>query len=338
MTNLLQICQDGCNYIGVAAPTSIVGNTNDETAVRCLAAADAAGNSVFRRSPGGWVSMVREYDFFTKSMGPYDGEITSAEGASQCFIVIFGDATLFEDVTSTGWVMTGTYVPNNAMIVDASFAAGPDFWVFTLNIPATQVSSAAAGSYTLSQTDYPLPDDFSRAIDGTFWDRTRYWQMRGALSPQEWQGYRSSLYGKATIQRRWRFRNSDWLSSSAGTPATNVLSIDPIPVDNGSNLVFEYNSTGWCANANTGARQSRWLADTDYPVVDGYLVGLDFKWRLLRRFGLSYSEELSEYEREADKAVARDGSTAVLNLTPTWGVGLLTPLNIQDGNYPSRGT
>lgn len=335
MTTLLEICQAGCNYAGIAAPAAIVGNTNDETALRCLAAANAAGNAVTRRSPGGWVNMVREYDFFTQSMGPYDGTVTTVGDAS--FVTISStDPTLFDDVGNTGWVMSGTDLPNNAMITLVEYTAGPDIWTITLNLPATEAFST--GSFTLSRTDYSLPSDFRNAIDGTFWDRTRYWQMRGALSPQEWQAYRSSLYGKATIQRRWRFRNADWLSSSTGAPATGVLSIDPIPVDNGSNLVFEYNSTGWCANADTGARQSQWLADTDYAVVDPYLLQLDFTWRLLRRLGVSYSEELSEYEREADKAVARDGSTMVLSMTPGWGLGLLTPYNIQDGFYPSRGS
>ncbi len=336
--SLLTIVQNACNAVPIAAPSVIVGNTNSETALSCLAWANEAGNSITRRNPGGWVSMVREYDFFTKSMGPYDGELTSVEGASSCFIVIAGDAAKFAAVGNTGWVMSGTNLPNNAMITDASYTPIVDIWTFTMNIPATQPAAAAAGTYTLSQTDYPLPDDFARSIDGTFWDRTRYWQMRGAMSPQEWQGYRSSLYGKATIERRWRFRNSDWLSSSTGTPTTNVLSIDPIPVDNGSNLVFEYNSTGWCANVNTGARQTQWLADTDIGVIDEYLITLSVKWRLLRRMGVSYQEEKDEYEREVDKAVARDGGTMVLNMTPKWGIGFVSPYNVQDGFYPGRGS
>ena len=60
--------------------------------------------------------------------------------------------------------------------------------------------------------------------------------------------------------------------------------------------------------------------------------------RLLRRMGVSYQEEKDEYEREVDKAVARDGGTMVLNLTPSWGIGLVSPYNVQDGFYPGRGT
>lgn len=336
--SLLTIVQQACNAVPIAAPTSVVGNTNDQTALATLAWANEAGNSITRRNPGGWVSMVREYDFFTVSKGPYDGFLTSTAGATQCFVVIVAGPTEFSMVGLTGWVMTGTNLPNNAMILAAEYEAGPAVWYFTLSLPAGGVFGAEPGSYTVSQTDYPLPADFARSIDGTFWDRTRYWQMRGAMSPQRWQLYRSSVYGKATIERRWRFRNSDWLSNTSGTPTTNVLSIDPIPVDNGANLVFEYNSNGWCANANNGARQTQWLADTDVGVIDEYLIYLSVKWRLLRRMGVSYQEEKDEYDREVDLAIARDGGTAVLDLTPAYGLGLVSPLNIQDGGWPGRGT
>ncbi len=237
-------------------------------------------------------------------------------------------------MAENSFVVSGTGLLNNSVVVDIAHPS-PTVYEYTTNLPP---SSTGAGTFTFSQTDYALPADFARSIDGTFWDRTRYWQMRGALSPQNWQLYRSSIYGKATIERRWRFRNSDWLSSMSGTPSTNILSIDPTPIDNGSILVFEYNSNGWCADADTGARQTQWLADTDVGVIDEYLIYLSVKWRLLRRMGVSYQEEKDEYDREVDLAVARDGGTAVLNLTPMRGIGLLSPLSVQDGNYPSSGT
>ena len=46
------------------------------------------------------------------------------------------------------------------------------------------------------------------------------------------------------------------------------LSIDPTPFDNGSQIVFEYVSNGWCQNASTGAPQLQWEADTDVGVGD----------------------------------------------------------------------
>lgn len=331
MTTLLEIVQEACNAVPVAAPSVVVGNTNDQTATLCLALANTAGNAVTRRAPGGWVSMIREYDFATVASGAIDGAVANVGGFGVVTVATADISSL--GITTTAWLISGTYLLNNSVITDID-VVGSDT-LFTVNLPASEVG---AGTFYFAQSDYEIPADFQRAIDGTFWDRTRYWQMRGAMSPQEWQGYRSSLYGKATIQARWRFRNSDWLSSATGTPAVNVLSLDPIPQAPARQMVFEYVSNGWCANASTGARQTQWLADTDYSVVDPYLLTLDLKWRLLRRLGVSYSEELSEYEREADKAVARDGSTMVLNMTPTFGLGLVSVLNVQDGFFPGRGT
>lgn len=328
-TTLLEIAQAGCNYIGVAAPTAIVGNTSDETAIRCLAAANAAGNAVTRRAPGGWVSMIREYDFATVASGLIDGTVTNV--SNQAVVTILTADLDGLVPTTTAWLVSGTNLLNNSVITEINTVGAST--AYTLNLPASQTG---AGSFYFAQSDYAAPSDMQRAIDGTFWDRTRYWQMRGALSPQQWQSYRSSIYGKATIEARWRFRNSDWLSSATGTPAVNILSLDPIPQAPARQMVFEYVSTGWCANASTGARQTQWLADTDYSVVDPYLVQLDFTWRLLRRFGLAYNEELAEYEREVDKAAARDGSTMLLSLTPTFGIGLLSPYNIQDGFWPGN--
>lgn len=326
--SLLTLAQAACNAVPIAAPSAIVGNTTDETALLVLALANDAGQALMERAPGGWINMIREYDFVTVSDGPVSGIVGNVAGQA---VVTISTALAPVGVAKYSWIMSGTYIPDNAVIVDIA-TAGP-ITSYKMNLPASQ---SGTGSFTFSQTDYALPADFGRSIDGTFWDRTRYWQMRGAMSPQEWQLYRSSLFGKATIQRRWRFRNSDWLSSATGTPTTNVLSIDPVPIDNGANLVFEYVSNGFCANASTGARQTQWLADTDVGIVSEYLLRLSLKWRLLRRLGVSYSEELDEYEREVDKAVARDGGTATLDMTPTFGLGLVSVLNAPDGNWPSQ--
>lgn len=322
--SLLSIAQAVCASVPEAAPSSIVGNTTDTTAVTLLALANLAGNAVAKRAP--WVNMNREYDFQTNSYGPISGVVTTVGGKA---VVTTPPAGL--GILPTAWVVSGTHLLTNSVITDIDIdGLNVDY---TLNLPPTQ---NGAGSFYFSQSDYALPSDFQRAIDGTFWDRTRYWQMRGSMSPQEWQGFRSSLFGMATIERRWRFRNSDWLSTASGSPATNVLSIDPVPLDPQAQLVFEYVSNGWCANVSSGARQSEWLADTDYGVVDEYLIQLNLTWRLLRRRGVSYSEELDEYEREVDKAVGRDGSTAVLDVVANRGVGLLSPFGIQDGNFPGR--
>jgi len=131
------------------------------------------------------------------------------------------------------------------------------------------------------------------------------------------------VIGRASIQRRFRFRK---------VAGKTRFSIDPVPLDNGSALVFEYVSNGWC-QSSTGVLQNSWQADTDIGVLDEYLIRLGIRFRMLRRLGLSYAEELGEYERQVDKAVAHDGGAAILNLTQNDQLSLIGPFNLPETNY-----
>ena len=316
---LLSICQAACATAPVALPASIV-NSTDETAILLLALANDAGDALARKKPAGWVSMIREYDFTTVAVGPLSGSIANVGGVGR-----ISGLSSTTGITAYNWMATGTYVPNNAIITAVTAST------VTINQPA---SAAGTGTFSFGQSDYALPSDFQRPVDNTFWDRTRYWQMRGPLSPQEWQMYKSSLLGNATIERRFRFRS---IRQAGNTSPAVYLSIDPLPLDNAAQLVFEYVSNGWCESA-TGTPQNQWLADTDVGVLDEYLLRLSLKYRLLRRLGMSYAEELSEYESECDKAIAQDGGAAILSLAPRRTNYLLSPWNVPDSGYGGTAT
>lgn len=177
----------------------------------------------------------------------------------------------------------------------------------------TEHTFTAAG-----ESDFPLPPDFGWMVDDTLWERSRYWSLRGSMSPQRWQLYRSSIYGRATIWRRWRVR----LPSGSNSGTAPVFSIDP-PIsasDNASQFVFEYVSKNWCVSNMAGQPQvmtNDWTSDSDTSVLDEWLIELDTRWRMLRRLGLAYDDDQDEAEREIDKAVARNGGGAILDLVPT---------------------
>ncbi len=180
-------------------------------------------------------------------------------------------------------------------------------------------------------TQFPLPVDFRSMINDTLWDRSRFWALRGALSPQEWQIYKSSIIGTATIEQRWRIRIPS--GDTAGTPTD--FTIDPvISATDNSTFVYEYVSSYWCLGAD-GVAKPDWTADTDTCLIDEDVLELGITWRLMRRLGLSYDEEHEEYEREVDKLAARDGGTATLNLSPTRRLNFLGPWNVQSGNFPA---
>ncbi len=310
MTTLLDICTLALQDCGLSAPAQIVGNT-DETAIRVLAAAQLAGKSLYKAPQGGWVANIKEYDFTTAAVAQQAGSV--ANSGPNGVGVISGLATT-AGIAANTWYAFGTGLPNNAIVTNVTSST------VTINQPAPTPGS---GQYVFGQSDYALPSDFHRPIDETLWDRSRFWAMRGPMSPQQWQLYKSSVIGRASIQRRFRFRTIG---------GVQVFSVDPVPTDNGSALVFEYVSNAWCQSSG-GTPQTLWLEDSDTPILDDELLTLGVRWRVKRGLGLAYQEELDEYERELRKAMARDGGAPILNLTPSDHLTVIGPWNIPESGF-----
>lgn len=338
--SLLSVCRAACSTAPVAQPTQIIGS-DDENAQLLLGLANDAGDDIARRPPGGWISMIREFDFTTNAIAAQHGTVSNVGNSA----VITGLSGI--DLVEPGiWIASGTGIPDNAAIRLVTPAPTDTTVPNTITL-SVQATATGAGSFSFGQSDYPLPGDFVRPIDNTFWDRSRFWSMRGPQSPQQWQLYKSSVIGRASIQRRFRFRSiyaGGGMSIGGGGIGTGgigdlpafrtYISIDPVPFDNGSALVFEYVSNGWCQSLN-GVPQDSFQADTDVMIDQTleYLLRLSLKYRLLRRLGLSYSEELDEFERQMDKALAHDGGAAILNLTPDNQLTLIGPWNLPETGF-----
>ena len=316
--SLLSICTQVANDLALVAPSSIVGNT-DETAIRLLAQAQAAGEALARTPENGWVAMITEYDFYTSATANnISGTMAEVGGFGQISGLTLGSPV--NPVTANTWYAFGTGVPQNAIITAVS---GTDpHSVVTINQAPT---ATGTGQFTFGQSDYTLPSNFERVVDNTIWDRSRFWSMRGPQSPQQWQLYKSSVIGRASIQRRFRFRE---------IAGNQVFSIDPVPTDNNSALVFEYVSNAWCKSSG-GTPQTLWEADTDLGILDEYLIQLGVRWRMLRRLGFAYQEELDEYDRQVRKACAKDGGMAILDMTPAERLSLIGPWNLPETGFGS---
>lgn len=158
-----------------------------------------------------------------------------------------------------------------------------------------------AFSTVVSQSDYTLPADYGWFQNDTCWDRSNYWQLRGSLSPQEWQVYKSGIQ---TTTPRNRFRVKG-----------NLLVIDPTPSAIAS-MVIEYVSDLWVATsgAPTVGAQDAFAADTDVSLIDEYLLELDLTWRFLERKGLAYLEAKNEAMSEIDKAFAHNAPSNTVNM------------------------
>lgn len=308
---LLSICVGACNAARVDPPSSIVGNTQP-TALLLLQLANDEGEALARRKPGGWAIMNSEFDFTTAAVATTGN--------------VVANSTVITNIPST----TGINVNTWQVVGSAGFANNTI--VTAINSPTQVTVNQPNNGPTLigtpiqfGQSDYPLPADFERPIDGTFWDRSRFWQMRGAMSPQQWQLFKSSVLGtSATIQRRYRFRN---------VGGVLLLSIDPVPTDNNSTLVWEYVSNAWCQSAG-GVRQTQWLADTDTGVLDEFLIRKGVQWRLLERLGMAFDTAQGEYEVLCDKAVAHDAGTQVIDMVQSNRLILIGPSNVPEANFP----
>jgi hypothetical protein len=71
----------------------------------------------------------------------------------------------------------------------------------------------------------------------------------------------------------------------------------------------------------------------DLGILDEYLMTLGVRWRMMRRLGFSYNEELDEYERQVSKAAAKDGGQPILNLSPNDSLTLIGPYNLPETNF-----
>jgi hypothetical protein len=307
--SLLTICQQVARSIPIAVPGTVVNNS-DGTAQLLLACAQDEGEALARRRPGGWAAMQTEYTFQTVA-------ITSTGTVTAGSAVVTGIPST-TGISATTFYAFVTGLPNNTRVLSVDSST-------QVTLTAAATASASGTQIVFAKSEYALPSDYERPIDGTFWDRSRYWQMRGALSPQQWQLYKSSILGSAvTVQRRYRIRN---------VGGTVYLSIDPPPQDNGSTLVWEYVSNAWCRSV-AGTPQTSWQADSDTGILDEYLIRLGVKWRVLERLGMSYEAALNEYQEQVDKAVAHDGGTQVIDMVQMNRTALVGSYNVQDGNFP----
>lgn len=306
--SLLSICQAAAQKALVTVPSTIVGNT-DLTAKLLLECAQEEGEILARKPQGGWTNMITEHVFTTFAIN------TGLTGSCVAGSNIVTPSSLAG--LAVGQILTMNGLPNNAAIATIGIS--------TVTLVTPYVASATENNQplTVSQVLYPLPADFERIIDNTLWDRTRFWAMRGAQSPQEWQVYKSSAIGRASIQRRWRI-----------TQVNNVdfFTIDPAPTDNGSYLVFEYTSNAWCQSA-TGTKQTQWMADTDTGIIDEFLMRLGVIWRVLDRLGMNYLTARDDYERMVNKASAQDGGAATLNMAPSNHLTLIGPWNLPETGF-----
>lgn len=310
--SLLTIANNAVSDTSFAQTSQIFGNP-DQTAIALLGCARRAVRDLMRHSNGGWTVLTEEYNFTTNATTVV-GDVTQG---SRVIVNIADTSALTAGIFSA----VGGFFPNNTVIQSVDS-------VNQMTMSQAATVTQVGVTITLGQSGYPLPADFGHFIDGTMWDRTRFWQMRGPLSPQQWQVYKSSVIGRSAVQRRWRVKQPP---NNVGT--TSYFFIDPTPTDAGSALVFEYSSNSPILTGTIP--HTDWTTDADTCKLDEYVVELGVKYRMLRRFGYDYSVELDEWERAVDVYAANDGGMPILSLAPDYDLGLISAWNVPESGYGS---
>ena len=176
-----------------------------------------------------------------------------------------------------------------------------------------------------STEEYALPSDFAWLIDDTLWDRTNFWQLRGPMSPQQWQVFKSGI---VSLGARDRVRIKPSASSNV-----KALFVDPVP-GSAETKVFEYMSDQWCQSSG-GTGQTAWAADTDTGILDEAYLELDLIWRFKKAKELDWNDDFRFFEMEIAQAMARDNGMPTVSMSGVQDTRLITTDNIQDVDFPT---
>lgn len=333
-SNWLQCVQQACDELGLNRPAVVAGSTDLQ--IRQLA---ALMNRDLREVQQNYdfTALQTEYDLHVSQPVNATGDVI--QGSYLVSNITMSDNPFnadYNDDFGSGsalqfsqlWVVNGQFIP-----VATRVASVVDSKTVTLDQPATATQIGVP--LVFAQDTYPGPVDFDRYINQTWWDRTNRWSLMGPDSPQLDQWHRSGI---TTIGPRRHFRQIGYNGLVAGTnpttgPAVNFYRLWPPPgaTDTPIDIVFEYISANSVLSA-AGVGQPKFIADTDFPILDENIFIMGAKWRMWQIKGFDYAPLQQEYIDYVDRKYGNDGGAKTLSL-PSPRVGYFAS-TVQDGNFP----
>jgi hypothetical protein len=297
---MLQLIQETSNELGLVAPTSVAGNTNQDV-IQLLALMNRQGYNLTKEYD--WRALQKEYRFYTQSVST-TGDVL--DGSYD--ILNVADTT---GIVPNKWMVTGTGIPQDCYVVAVSGST------VTLNQPAEQTEIGT--TLTFGQTQYDLPLDYETITDRTQWDKTKHWEMLGPEDAQQWQWLKSG-YISTGPRVRWRILGQ-------------YFNIWPM-MNTQEYLGYEYRSKGW-AESSTGQVKNSFTADTDTTIFDDQIMILGTKLRYWQIKGFDTTALQQEYDRYLNVAKANDKGAPNLSFAPYPSKVLIGYANIPDTGYGS---
>lgn len=311
MLNLLQIVQAVTGELGLVQPATVVGATDLQT-VQLYNLVNRSGDGLKRTH--NWTALQT---LFTLNVGQpllTTGNVTNGSA-------VITNIPTTAAITAETFVVSGTQIPAAARVLTVD-----SINQVTMDMVAT--GSATGTPLTFAQDTFPEPTAFDRFINGTAWDRTNRWELLGPDSPQLDEYHRSGI---VTTGPRRHFRQVGNLSAG-----NYRLWPPPQAVNTPFQIAWEYITLAWAKN-NSGALITSLTADTDVPILDTQAIVMDVKWRFLQMKGIPTAASLqTEALDYIQQLIARDGGAPTLTMGRRFNNYLVTPFNVQDGNFPGN--
>jgi hypothetical protein len=301
----LQLIQQVSNELGLASPTYVAGNTNQEV-VQLASLMNAAGYELTYDYE--WQALQVEHRFYT--------QYVDTTGATVAGSPVITNVANFLDqdgnpIDSTFMTPVGVF-PQDCYVVSIDQNAG----TVTMDQPASQTQSSS-GQVLFCKTKYDLPPDYFTITDRTQWDKSKHWMMLGPDDAQQWQWLKSG-YISTGPRIRWRILDNQFQTWP--------------PMSTQEYLGFEYRSKGW-ARSPAGVIQNSFTADNDTCIYPDRIMVLATKLKFFQIKNFDTTALLQDYNRYLSIAKADDKGAGNLSFAPYPTELLIGWVNIPDSGY-----
>lgn len=303
--------------LGLSMSTSVYGpGTTDNTGTQMGALANRVLDELRRMNR--WTALQAEFDLVVQVPTTTTGNMASF---SQVITGIPDTSFLQPNY----WQVSGAGIPPAARVVSVDSSTQ-----VTMNMENTNTQAISATSLLFMKDTYAMPSGFDWFNNSTMWDRTNHWRLFGPDSPQQDQYQRSGI---VPLGPRRHFRKIG--------PYANTFRIWPPPAEIVAplQLVFEFLSLDAVAingvTTDGTAFAQYFVNDDDTCLLDENAVVMGIKWMFWEAKGFgSYVTLQSRWVDYVDRLIARDGAASTLNIVRRLSPLLISPANIQDGNFP----
>ena len=311
---VLQIINQCQMELGLPVSATVFANT-DPTTVQLLALLQLANEELRDYSDEGWKALQMEYNLVVAVPVITTGDV----GLNSPVITNIPSTA---GISANYWAVSGSNIPQGARILSID-----SLTQITMDMEATAAETTAP--LVFAQDTYPMPVDFRKYTNRTWWDRTNRWELLGPDSAQLDQWHRSGIV--ATGPRR-HFRNIG--------PFLNTYRLWPPPAEiiEPIQAVFEYISLNSVRVLGSYTLFAQYFAnDGDIPILDDRALVMSIKWRFWEQKGMNYISKRDEYDTWVDRVMARDGGAKTLSLTQRVDPLFISSFNVQDGFFPGPG-